>query len=70
MTAKGGVAMTYGEKRKAVIFNLDKPDQREAYKFALSIDFSSWVRAKLSAEMKKRSKLDQTEASITFKVEG
>jgi hypothetical protein len=51
--------VTYGEKRRVVTFNLDRPDERRLYELACTLNFSSFVKRHLTAEMQRRMELDQ-----------
>ena len=46
--------MTYGEKRRAVTFNLDSPEERAMYELSLKFPFSAFVKKSLAAELKRQ----------------
>lgn len=46
--------MIYGEKRKSVSFSLDKPQERELFELANSMQFATFVKGCLLEELRRR----------------
>lgn len=46
--------MIYGEVRKVVTFNLNRPEEREMYELANSIKFAPLVKRYLLQELRRR----------------
>jgi hypothetical protein len=45
--------MTYGEKRKSVVFNLDNPTERAMYELASRTNFGKLVKRYMSYELQR-----------------
>jgi hypothetical protein len=45
--------MTYGEKRKSVVFNLDNPTERAMYDLATRTNFNKLVKRYMLAELQR-----------------
>lgn len=59
--------MVYGEKRRAVSFNLDNESERELYQLSKAMPFGQFVKRQLAAELKRR-KSAESKSTITVRV--
>ena len=55
--------MIYGEARKVVTFNLNRPEEREMYELANSIKFAPLVKRYLLQELRRRNEPPTTRPS-------
>lgn len=51
---------TYGEVKRAVYFNLDKPEEKELYDFSFTIKLAPLVKQYLRAELQRRRSQSQS----------
>lgn len=61
-----GGNVIYGEKRRAVTFNLDVPLERELYELSKAMPFSKLVKRYLAVELQRRRSVQSR--GITAKV--
>ncbi|MFB5192639.1 hypothetical protein [Alicyclobacillus fastidiosus] len=60
--------MEYGETKRHVSFNLNKPEEREMFRFSRKINFSGWVKQQLAREIKRQQKPPSGETSFQVKM--
>ncbi|MFB5192000.1 hypothetical protein [Alicyclobacillus fastidiosus] len=64
--------MAYGEKRRAVSFNLDNPQERAMFEYTKRTNFSKLVKTYLARELKRQqpAQTQPQSSSITVRVGG